>query len=181
MLLWLVNCLLWLLVKIVELISHNAYVVVAAEGTGFCSSAATATGLILGNGARMAVLAVVADSLLFLGKLATAASSAFFTFVYLDKTYPKGTFSSPLVPVIVVFLTAYAIASVAFGVVEQAVNATIVIFLDDESKGRADTAPAELREAVGVHAAHEEEMKAKQEKRSGCCSVPKADAPANAV
>jgi choline transporter-like protein 2/4/5 len=115
-LMWLVNCLLWLLQKIVELISHNAYVIIAIEGTGFCSSDATATRVMTDNFVRLATLTMVADSMLFLGKLGTAATSAFFTFVYLDKTFPDGKLSSPIIPVIVVFLTAFAIASVGFGV-----------------------------------------------------------------
>jgi choline transporter-like protein 2/4/5 len=177
-LLWLVNCLMWLLQKIVELIAHHAYVIVAIEGTGFCSSAATATSLMTSNAVRMATLTLVDDSVLFLGKLGTAATSAFFTFVYLDKTYPDGALSSPIIPVIVVFLSAFAIASVAFGVVEQAVNATVMAFLDDEAKhgGTASWAPPELMAAADVAQAHDDAVKAKSERKKGCCAAaPAAD------
>ena len=178
-LLWLVNCLLWLLQKIVELISHSAYAIVAMEDVGFCSAAATATSLLAANALRFGVLAVVSDAILFLGKLGTAASSAFFTFVYLDKTYPDGTLSSPLVPVIVVFLTAFAIASVAFGVVEQAVQTTLLAMCDDEAKhgGEAKWAPHALKEALGAADAHSKEVEAKAAQKKGCCTAaPAADA-----
>jgi choline transporter-like protein 2/4/5 len=163
--------------QIVELISANAYVLVAIRGEGFCASAGRASSLMLANGLRMATLAVVGDAMLFLGKLGTAASSAFFTFVYLDKTYPDGTLSSPLIPVVVVFLTAFAIASVAFGVVEQAINATIMALCDDEDTngGQAKWAPPALEDATGVASAHAAEMEAKKAAGAGCCSKPAAD------
>ena len=175
-LMWLVNCLLWLLQKIVELISHNAYVIVAIEGTGFCSSAATATKLMADNFVRLATLTMVADSMLFLGKLGTAATSAFFTFVYLDKSFPKGKLSSPIIPVIVVFLTAFAIASIAFGVVEQAINATMLALCNDEDKQREGWAPQELLDAEGLAKAHDAEVAEKAKTARGCChAAPAAD------
>ena len=174
----LVNCLLWVLQKIVELIAHEAYVIVAIDGTGFCGSAVHATGLMASNMVRMATLTVVSDGLLFLGKLGTAASSAFFTFVYLDKTYPAGKLSSPLVPVIVVFLTAFAIASVGFGVVEQAINTTMLAMCDDEDKngGAAKWAPPALMEATDVAKAHEAAVAEKKKHSRSCCSGGVADA-----
>jgi hypothetical protein len=99
--------------------------------------------------------------------------------VYLDKTYPDGKLSSPIIPVIVVFLAAFAIASVAFGVVEQAINATVMAFLDDEAKhgGNAAWAPPELKEATDVATEHDETVKAKNAAKKGCCtSAPAADA-----
>jgi hypothetical protein len=178
-LMWIVNFLLWLLQKIVELISHNAYVIVAIEGTGFCSSAGTATALMTANFVRLATLTVVADSMLFLGKLGTAATSAFFTFVYLDRTFPAGTLSSPIIPVIVVFLTAFAIASIGFGVVEQAINATMLAKINDEDKpGHEGWAPPELQDAQQLADAHDAEVaeKAKAKKRGCCTAAPAADA-----
>ena len=174
---WLVNCLLWLLQKIVELIAHEAYVIVAIDGTGFCSSAIHATGLMAANAVRMATLTVVSEGLLFLGKLGTAATSAFFTFVYLDKTYPDGKLSSPLIPVIVVFLTAFAIASVGFGVVEQAINTTILAMCDDEDKngGAAKWAPPALMEATDVAKAHDAAVAEKKKTSRGCCGSSAAD------
>ena len=177
-LMWLVNCLLWALQKLVEFLERAALVVVAISGEGFCSSAATASRMLASNALRFGTLNIVADGVLFLGKIMTAASSAFFTFVYLDKTYPAGKLSSPIIPVIVVFLTAFAIASVGFGVVEQAITATIVSMIDDEEKhgGQATWAPPALKEATGVAETHEAEVKAKNEARRGCCGTPAADA-----
>ena len=174
-LMWIVNFVLWLLQKIVELISHNAYVMIAINGTGFCSSAATATSLMTTNFVRFATLTAVADSMLFLGKLGTAATSAFFTFVYLDKNY-KSELTSPIIPVIVVFLTAFAIASIAFGVVEQAVNATMLAKCNDEDQQHPDSwAPPELKEAQTLAKQHDDEVAAKAKSGRGCCSAPAAD------
>ena len=176
-LLWLANCLLWLLETIVKFISHNAYVLIAINGSGFCSAAGQATKAVLTNGLRYVTLVVVSDAILFLGKVGTAASSAFFCFVYLDKSYPDGTLSSPLVPVIVVFLTAFAMASLVFGVVEQAVTATLLCLIDDEDRhdGAAKYAPLALKEATdALDKMHADE--AEKKRKGGCCTRPQADA-----
>jgi hypothetical protein len=174
-LMYAVSILLCIVQRIVELIAHSAYTIVAQEGVGYCSASMTAARLLVSNSVRVGTLVVVADYVLFLAKLGTSASSAFFTFVYLDSKYGKGKISSPLVPVIVVFLTAYAIACVTFGVVEQAVSATMLLFLDDCDKhgGEPTWAPQELLEAVGMSTAHDEEQKAK---KHGYCTRPEADA-----
>lgn len=61
----------------------------------------------------------ISDAVLFLGKIAVSCSCAFFCFVYLDEQYPAGTISSPILPVIIVFLAAFAIACMFFAVVEM--------------------------------------------------------------
>jgi Plasma-membrane choline transporter len=180
-LLWVANCLVWAFERIVEYLSANAYAVIAIDGSGFCGAAAHGTSMVLSNALRFATLSVVTDAVLFLAKLGTAASSAFFCFVYLDKTYPKGTFSSPLVPVIVVFLTGFAMASLVMAVVHQAVNATILCLIDDEDRngGTARNAPPALMAATDAGKAWKEESdKRNAETKGGCCSsAPAADAP----
>ena len=177
-LLWAANCLVWALEKIVEFMSNNAYAVIAIDGSAFCPAAGKATVAVVSNALRFATLAVVTDAVLFLAKLGTAASSAFFCFVYLDKTYPKGTFSSPIIPVIVVFLTGFAMASLVMTVVHQAVNATIMCLIDDEDRngGTARNAPPALMAATDAGAAWAKEAEAKNAESKGCCSsAPAAD------
>jgi len=161
-LLWLSNCLLYALERLVELLCNAAYVVVAIDGTSFCASAAHATSLLAANAARFAVLSWCSEMILFLGKLGTAASCAVFMFIWLDgKTFHNGAISSPIVPVIVVFLTAFAMAAIVFSVLEQAIQGTILCLVDDEDRngGRARFAPPALLEATGVAETFKEEQK----------------------
>lgn len=52
-----------------------------------------------------------------MGKLAVAASCAFWCFVYVE-TLDGGAVSSPLLPVILVGITSFAVASIFFSVPE---------------------------------------------------------------
>jgi hypothetical protein len=77
------------------------------------------------------------------------------------------------VPIIVVFLTAFAMSSIVFSVLEQAIQGTIMCLVDDEDKhgGNARYAPAALLEATGVSVQFEADQKeaALARKGGGCC------------
>lgn len=73
----------------------------------------------MSNSSRIGVTNVISDVVLFLGKIAVSAASAFFCFVYLDHEYPDGSISSPILPVIIVFIAAFAITCMFFAVVEM--------------------------------------------------------------
>ena len=180
-LLWVANCLVWLMEKIVELIAKGAYVMIAIDGTSFCSAAAHSSSLMLSNGVRFMTLAWISELILFLGKLGTAASCAFFCFVYLDGSTFKASdaLSSPIVPVIVVFLTAFAMAAIVFSVLDQAILGTIMCLVDDEDRngGQARWAPPALQEATGAQATFEADEKEKAERSTGCCGSRRPVAP----
>lgn len=95
LLLWLATCLAWFLSWVVDLITGSAYCIIAIDGSGFCAAAATAARLVVANALRLATVAFVGDAIVFLAKLGTAATCAFFCFVYLDH-YEEGAISSPL-------------------------------------------------------------------------------------
>lgn len=75
--------------------------------------------LLASNSLRIGVTNVISDVVLFLGKIVVACASAFFCFVYLDEQYPDGAISSPILPVVIVFFGAFAIACMFFAVVEM--------------------------------------------------------------
>ena len=171
-LLWFANCVLAIFEKLVEMLTNAAYTIIAIDGTSFCTSAAHATKLVLSNGARFIVLSWCSEMIIFLGKLASASTSAIIMFLWLDgKTFHNGEISSPIVPVIVVFLTAFAMSSIVFSVLEQAISGTIMCLLDDEDKhgGHATWAPPALMEATGSAVTFEADQKAAAAKAKGGC------------
>jgi choline transporter-like protein 2/4/5 len=157
---WLINILLAALEKLMALISKNGLIVVAIEGRGFCGSAATAVALLLTHAARIATVATLGNVILFIGKVATAVSCAFFTFAYLDSE----AVSSPLLPVIIVFFVSYGVATLFFGVVASIIETVIIAFcLDcDKHGGTAAWAPPLLMEAIGAASAAQKAKEARQ-------------------
>lgn len=53
------RALAWLLEKIMRIINRNAYVIVAAKGTGYCHSASRAVSLLLSNVLRVATASAI--------------------------------------------------------------------------------------------------------------------------
>jgi choline transporter-like protein 2/4/5 len=159
---WLINVLLAALEKLMALISKNALILVAIDGRGFCSSAGTAVGLLLKYAARIATVATLGNAVLFVGKVGTAVTCAFFTFVYLDNV----AVSSPLLPVIVVFFVSLGIASLFFGVISSIIETVILAFCQDCDKhgGTPQWAPPLLMDAMGAVSAAQ---KAKEARAAG--------------
>lgn len=150
-LLWLANLLLAALERLVALISKNGLILVAIEGHGFCSSATGAVSLLLSNAAQISTMSAISSVMFFIGKVGVAVTSAFFTFVYLEKV----GVSSPLLPVIIVFCVSYGIALLFFGVVSAVVDTVLLAYCNDCAKhgGKPAWAPPLLLEAVGAASA----------------------------
>ena len=55
----------WLLEKIMRFINRNAYVIVAAKGTGYCHSASHAVSLLLSNALRVATASAVTQTFMW--------------------------------------------------------------------------------------------------------------------
>ena len=160
---WLVNGLLAALEKLMSFISKNSLILVAIEGHGFCAAAAAAVGLVLKYAARIATVATIGNTILFIGKLATAASCAFFTFVYLENV---AGISSPLLPVIVVAFVSFGIATLFFGVVASIIETVILAFCQDCDKhgGTPAWAPPLLMDAMGAVSAFQDKAPQKDGK-----------------
>ena len=184
-LVWLANLLVAALERIIALISKNGLILVAIEGHGFCSSATSAVGLLLGStcprygyrrvaacvysralstllfadAAQISTMSAISTAMFFIGKLGVAVTSAFFAFVYLEKV----GVSSPLLPVIIVFFVSYGIALLFFGVVSAVVDTVLIAYCADCAKhgGKPAWAPPLLLDAVGAVSAVD---KAREEK-----------------
>lgn len=83
---------------------------IAITGESFFAASALATELIKNNILRIGKVNVIGNVILFLGKLCVSLASALFAFLMLDTHAYKSAHdkvSSPLIPVLVSFLTAF--------------------------------------------------------------------------
>merc|ERR1711892_1221750 len=136
------KCCFWCLEKFMKFINRNAYILTAIYGSNFCKSAKEAFSLILRNMVRVAVLDKVTDFLLFLGKVVVTSTVALCSFWYfsgslseqvpLDLAEPKLNYY--FVPVIVITIGAYFIASCFFSVYAMAVDTIFLCALVDMEK-----------------------------------------------
>ena len=153
-----VRCYLSCLESCVKFLNRNAYILIAIEGDNFCTSAFHAAKLIASNLLRVAAVNLVGDSILFLGKLVVALASGVIAHAMLDRMdndnaeHSDSHTSSPLIPVILVILIAYQIASLFMGVVELAIDTILLSYCLDceENGGHAASAPPLLRDYVAV-------------------------------
>mmetsp|Transcript_33745 Transcript_33745/g.95482 ORF Transcript_33745/g.95482 Transcript_33745/m.95482 type:complete len:789 (-) Transcript_33745:181-2547(-) len=156
-----VKCCMWYLEKVVQYINKNAYILIGVKGTSYCTSAGRAVGLILSNVLRLAAVNVVGDFLIFMGKLCVVGGCGVVAFFFADieyytnqDKYPNTYLSSPVAPIVLTVIVAYACASVFFQVYEMAVDTVLLCFCDDcDVHGDPKFAPPLLMEAIGL-AAH---------------------------
>lgn len=130
------KCCFWCLEKFLRFLNRNAYIMIAIHGRNFCLSAKKAFMLILRNVVRVVVVDKVTDFLLLIGKLlivgATACASYFFfdgKIEFLREYQP--TLNFYIVPIVLVTVGAYVIASCFFSVYHMAVDTLFLCFLED--------------------------------------------------
>ncbi|ODN04010.1 Choline transporter-like protein 4 [Orchesella cincta] len=134
---WCMKCCFWCLEKFMKFINRNAYIMVAVYGKNFCTSARDSFFLLMRNALRAFVLDKVTDFLLFMGKLVITggvAIGSFFLFTHsigdgVNDTIPQLNFY--LIPVIIVTIGTYFIASLFFSVYDMAVDTLFLCFLED--------------------------------------------------
>uniref|UniRef100_A0A4D5RA77 Choline transporter-like protein n=1 Tax=Scolopendra viridis TaxID=118503 RepID=A0A4D5RA77_SCOVI len=132
------KCCFWCLEKFIKFINRNAYIMIAIYGKNFCVSAKNAFFLLMRNIARVVVLDKVTDFLLFIGKMTVVAGVGVLSFVYFNGAIPVDyikdhtpALNYPVVPVLVIIVGSYAIASCFFSVYSMAVDTLFLCFLED--------------------------------------------------
>lgn len=152
------KCCMWCLEKIVAFINRNAYIMMAIKGVGYCEGAFKALKLIVSNALRLTAVNVIGDMLLFLGKLAVAATCGVIAFFlcrlpYYSSPlkYPTTYLSSPFFPVLLSVMCGFVIAQIFFSVYEMAIDTIILCFCEDceGNSGNPKYAPPLLMEAMG--------------------------------
>jgi len=130
------KCCFWCLENFIKFISRNAYIMIAIYGRNFCSSAREAFQLLMRNVLRVVVLDKVTDFLLFLGKLTVVGCMGLLAFVavsgkikYADHLARDLNYIA--IPIAVICIGSYVIASFFFNVYSMAVDTLFLCFLED--------------------------------------------------
>lgn len=132
------KCCFWCLEKVMKMINKNAYILIAVYGKNFCTSAKNAFMLIMRNIIRVAVVDKVSEFVLFLGKMVVVGGITVGAFYFFDGRIPfLAQYSNSLklnyylVPVIIIAVSAFVIASCFFSVYGMAVDTLFLCFLED--------------------------------------------------
>jgi len=134
-----VDCLLYCLECCLDKVSKNALIWVSVYGDAFCPSVCGSFKLIWTNMARVAVITFFSTIVTTLGKimiplLTTALCAAIFVFV---EPY-KSELSSPIYPLIIIFIISLAVALMFLTVYDTAIDTVFMCFLLDEKHNKTN-------------------------------------------
>ncbi|GLC34986.1 hypothetical protein PLESTB_001185800 [Pleodorina starrii] len=166
-----IKCCMWCLEQIVKFINRNAYIMIAIKGKGYCCSAIQAVKLIISNALRISVVNLVADVLIFLGKVSVAAASGVVAYAMTEAKYytspeehPDTYLYSPVLVIAISVIIAFVVAEIFFSVYEMAIDTIILAFCEDcdANDGHPKFAPELLMEVMGGPKDKDEAAKAQQ-------------------
>ncbi|XP_046368396.2 choline transporter-like protein 2 [Haliotis rufescens] len=130
------SCCFWCLEKILKFINKNAYIMTAIYGRNFCSAAKDGFFLIMRNIVRTFVLDKVADFIMFISKLMVTGAIGIAAYYWfnskiniLPNFVPDLNYS--LVPVVILLIGTFLIATSFFNVFSMAVDTLFLCFLED--------------------------------------------------
>ena len=124
------KCCFWCLENFIKFLNRNAYIMTAVYGYNFCRGAKKSFTLLTSNAARALVLDKVTDFILFLGKIIVVTIVAAVTFTLFSANVTTAldlNINYQFVPMVIIVLCSYAIASTFFSVyrsVSQWLNIT---------------------------------------------------------
>lgn len=122
------KCFFWCLENFIRFINKNAYIMCAIHGKPFCSSARSAFNLLMRNFLRVVALDKVTEFLFFLTKILVTAGMGAATFVYFTREEFDEKLHYVQVPVVIVMIGTWLIASIFFGVYSMAVDTLFLCF-----------------------------------------------------
>lgn len=128
------KCFFWCLEKFLKFLNKNAYIMCAIHGRNFCMSAKDAFNLLMRNFLRVIALDKVTDFLFFLSKVLISVGMGFITYIFYDRGYNASLVQYKMVPMILVGLGTYLIATVFFNVYSMAVDTLFLCFLEDSER-----------------------------------------------
>lgn len=122
------KCFFWCLEKFLRFLNKNAYIMCAIHGKPFCTSARDAFNLLMRNFLRVIALDKVTEFLFFLTKVLITVGMGVATYFYFENDQFGVELHYVHVPVIIVMIGTYLIASVFFGVYSMAVDTLFMCF-----------------------------------------------------
>ena len=146
------QCCMWCLEKCMKFLNKNAYIQTAIYGYGFCHAAKQAFGLIMRNILRVAAVNMVADFILFLGRLFIPVVTTLIA--YLALAYGGGDMSGLILPLIFVFLLSYFIGCMYSEIFGMSIETILICYIADEEMFEPELrfAEAELRSTMQITA-----------------------------
>ena len=149
------KCCLWAIEKVVNFTNRNAYILVAVKGTSYCTSVVTAWKLLVRNALQVAAVGIVADLLIWVGKLSIAVACGVCALAmsnmspYTDPS-SDSYLSSQVMPVVLSVIVGYIIATIFYQAYEIAIDTMLLSYCEDceRGQGKASFAPPLLAKVL---------------------------------
>lgn len=125
------QCFWYCLENFVRYINHNAYTIIAIEGTDYCFSAKVAFKTLASNTLRIVTINTMGDFIIFLGKCIVTGSAALFG-VYFMRHEPTVHYLA--VPIIFASIVSYFVAHSMLCVYEMVIDTMFLCFVEDVNK-----------------------------------------------
>ncbi|CAD1481259.1 unnamed protein product, partial [Heterotrigona itama] len=123
-------CCFYCLEKFIRYMNHNAYTVVAIEGTHFCNAAKIAFTALVNNALQIAVINGIGDFILFLGKCFVTAATGSIALLFM-KQDPRLHFYAA--PVFVICVFAFFIAHCIISLYETVIDTLFLCICEDKN------------------------------------------------
>ena len=143
-----VNCCLACLDCCVQLITRNAYIFVAIKGDGFLGSGRRVFSLIMSHGTVFAVVNVLGEIIVFLGKVAISLTSTFVCYLILNyyadfQAGGKMPLSGTWLPILITLFFSYVVGAGFMMVFDLAVDTVLVCYVTDCDENKENGGSAE--------------------------------------
>jgi hypothetical protein len=126
-----ISCCMGVLEKIVKWINKNAYIKIAIDGKSFCKSCTSAFWLLVRHALKLLAVDYVTDVLLFMSKLNITAGTALLAYVILNAKKDEMQLKFIFVPVAVIAIEAFVVASAFLSVYHMGIDTIFLSFLED--------------------------------------------------
>ncbi|GAB1859117.1 Choline transporter-like protein [Camponotus japonicus] len=123
-------CCFYCLEKFIRYMNHNAYTVVAIEGTHFCDAAKTAFTTLVSNALQIAVINGFGDFILFLGKCFVTATTGSVALLLMRQD-PKLHFYA--IPIFIVCVFSFFIAHCIISLYETVIDTLFLCVCEDKN------------------------------------------------
>jgi len=154
----LLQCCLYCLQCCMDKINKNAYVWTAIWGDSFAPAVCNSFSLIWNNLFRVAAINMVGVYMLFLGKLVVALLTTGICSLIM-KAYGLDKLNSPVVPLVVIFIIAYMVASIFMVIFDTTIDTVFLCFLVDEKINKGSGNMYASDDLVKIVEAHSKDSK----------------------
>ncbi|XP_015511802.1 choline transporter-like 1 isoform X2 [Neodiprion pinetum] len=123
-------CCFYCLEKFIRYMNHNAYTVIAIEGTHFCNAARIAFTTLVSNALQIAVINGIGDFILFLGKCFVTAATGSVGLLFLRQDPTLHFYAAPI---FVICVFAFFIAHSVISLYETVIDTLFLCICEDKN------------------------------------------------